>query len=144
MSKIQIICSSPGMRRHGMVHPASSIYEDGVFSEKQLDAFRADPAFTVLKVAEGGVQVEGGDIEAAVAARVGVVEANLEAEFEAAKAKLQADFARTVKDAVAEKIDAARAEAVKGVQTQLAEANGKITVLTAALEEAKTKGAPKK
>jgi hypothetical protein len=140
MSKIQIICSSPGMRRHGVKHPASAIYDAGHWTDDQLKAFDADPAFTVLKVAEGGVQIEGGDIEAAVAARVTI-----------AAEELQAKFNKAVEDKVAEKIADAKAEAVKDLQTQLSAANGKVeeltvsvSTLTAALDEAKAKAPPKK
>lgn len=138
MSKIQIICSSPGMRRHGLVHPASAIYDAGRWTEAEIEAFKADPAFTVLKVGNGGVQLETGDIEAAVAARVKI-----------AAEELQASFSKAVDDKVAEKLDEAKAEAVKeyqdkvlDLQAQLGTANDKVTELTAALEKAKT--TPKK
>ncbi len=149
-SKIQIICTKPGMRRNGIEHPASAIYAEDRWTEDELKAFVADPSFIVQPVAAGGVQVESEDIEAAVAARVEVAKAALQADFDAAKEKLQADFARTVKDAVDEKLDAAKAEAVKDVQAQLSTAEGKVaeltnaaTQLSAALEEAKAKGGQK-
>lgn len=140
MSKIQIICSSPGMRRHGIEHPASAIYSEDRWTEKQLEAFRADPAFTVLKVANGGVLAEGGDIEAAVSARVNI-----------AVEELQAKFAKAVSDQVAEKLDEAVTKALKEPQEQISAlrkeleaANGKVAELTAAAEEAKAKTTPKK
>jgi len=150
-SKIQIICTKPGMRRNGIEHPASAIYAANHWSEDELKAFVADPSFMVQPVASDGVQVESEDIEAAVVARVEVAKAALQADFDAAKEKLQADFARTVKEAVDEKLDAAKAEAVKehqgkilDLQQQLGAANLKITEQVAALEEAKSKTAPKK
>lgn len=150
-SKIQIICTKPGMRRNGIEHPASTIYDKDRWTEDELKAFAADPSFIVQPVAAGGVQVESEDIEAAVAARVEVAKAALQADFDAAREKLQADFARTVKEAVDEKLDAAKAEAVKehqgkilDLQAQLGAANGKVTDLTAALDEAKAKTAQKK
>ena len=138
MSKIQIICSSPGMRRHGVQHPASAIYDAGRWTETEIEAFKADPAFTVLKVGNGGVQLETGDIEEAVAARVKI-----------AAEELQVSFNKAVDDKLAEKLDEAKAEAAKehqdkvlDLQAQLGTANDKVAELTAALEKAKT--APKK
>ena len=95
-SKIQIICTKPGMRRNGIEHPASAIYAANHWSEDELKAFAADPSFIVQPVSSGGVLVESVDIEAAVVARVEVAKAALQADFDAAKEKLQADFARTV------------------------------------------------
>lgn len=150
-SKIQIICTKPGMRRNGIEHPASAIYAANHWSEDELKAFAADPSFIVQPVSSGGVQVESEDIEAAVVARVEVAKAALQVDFDAAKEKLQADFARTVKEAVDDKLDAAKAEATKDVQAKLTTAEGKVAELTkavtdlsAALEEAKSKTTPKK
>lgn len=57
--KIQIICSNPGMRRNGAIHPASAFYDAGRWTEEQLAAFRADPAFTVREAGEDeNVQTE--------------------------------------------------------------------------------------
>ncbi len=140
MSKIQIICSSPGMRRHGIVHPSSAIYEAGRWTEDQIEAFKADPAFTVLKVAEAGVQVEGADIEAAVAARVKI-----------AVDDLQARFDKAVEDKVAEKLDEATDKAVKeyqgkllDLQAELGAANKEITKLSAELKASAAKAGAKK
>lgn len=147
MSKIQIICSSPGMLRNGVAHPPSAIYEMSAWTDKQLQAFEDDPAFTVLPVADdGGVIVGGADIEAAVAARVKI-----------ASDALQVTFNKAVQDAVAEKLDDAKAEVAKECQGQLdalktrfdevTKANGELTAsvskLTAELEEAKAKAKAK-
>ncbi|MFN3362728.1 MAG: hypothetical protein ACK40W_02090 [Allorhizobium sp.] len=57
--KIQIICTMPGMRRNGVKHPPSAFYDAGHWTDEQLAAFRADPAFTVREVEEGeNVQTE--------------------------------------------------------------------------------------
>ncbi len=48
MKPIEIICSSPGMRRNGVTHPARKTYPADHWSEAQLAAFDADPAFTII------------------------------------------------------------------------------------------------
>lgn len=98
MSKIQIICSKPGIRRNGAEHPAQAIYDAGHWTEKQLEAFRADPAFIVQEVSGEAVEVSSTDIETAVAARV-----------EIERQKLQNSFNQAVADAVAEKLADAKA-----------------------------------
>ncbi|OVE88000.1 hypothetical protein B7W89_18945 [Agrobacterium tumefaciens] len=99
MSKIQIICSKPGIRRNGVEHPAQALYEPGRWTDTELDAFRADPAFIVQEVSGKAVEVSSADIETAVAARV-----------EIERQKLQDSFNRTVADAVAEKLADTKAE----------------------------------
>lgn len=140
MSHVQIICTKPGMRRNGIEHPASAIYGEGHWSETELEAFRADPSFIVQPVAREGVQVGNGDIEAAVEARVKIV-----------SEELQAKFSKAVADQVAEKLDETVTKALKEPQEQIATlraeleaANGKVSALTAAAEDAKAKTAPKK
>lgn len=91
MSKIQIICSKPGIRRNGVEHPAQAVYDAGHWTEEQLSAFRSDPAFIVQEAA--GSAVSSDDILAAVDARV-----------EIERQKLQDTFNQAVADAVAEKI----------------------------------------
>lgn len=93
MTQIQIICSKPGIRRNGVEHPAQAIYDAGVWTDGQLDAFRADPAFIVQEVAGNAVEVSSADIEQAVNARV-----------EIERQKLQTTFNQAVADAVAEKL----------------------------------------
>lgn len=97
MSKIQIICSKPGIRRNGIEHPAQAVYDAGHWTEEQLAAFRADPAFIVQEAA--GSAVSSDDILAAVNARV-----------EIERRKLQDSFNRAVADAVAEKLADTKAE----------------------------------
>lgn len=97
MSKIQIICSKPGIRRNGVEHPAQAVYDAGHWTEEQLSAFRADPAFIVQEAA--GSAVSSDDILAAVDARV-----------EIERQKLQDSFNQAVADAVAEKLADTKAE----------------------------------
>ncbi len=99
MSKIQIICSKPGIRRNGVEHPAQALYEPGRWTDTELEAFRADPAFIVQKVAGSTVAVSSADIEQAVNARV-----------EIERQKLQLSFNQAVSDAVAEKLADAKAK----------------------------------
>lgn len=47
---IQVVCTNPGMRRCGKVHPVQAVYPAGTFSAEQLDVLRADPSFTVVEV----------------------------------------------------------------------------------------------
>ena len=93
MSKIQIICSIPGLRRNGVAHPAQKTYEPGHWTEDQLEAFKADPAFFVQELADNAVEVSSADIENAVITRV-----------EIERRKLEDSFNKAVADAVAEKI----------------------------------------
>lgn len=101
--KIQIICTTPGMRRNGTKHPASAFYKEGDWTEEQLAAFRADPAFTVRVVGEGeNVQTED-DFQQRVndAAQV-LVEGKI--------AELQTAFDQAVAEKTKEKIDELQAE----------------------------------
>lgn len=93
MSKIQIICSIPGLRRNGVVHPAQETYEPGHWTEGQLKAFEADPAFIVQEVHGKAAEVSSADIEQAVKARVDIE-----------RKKLEDSFNKAVADAVAEKL----------------------------------------
>lgn len=97
MSKIQIICSIPGLRRNGAVHPAQAVYDAGHWSEKQLEVFRADPAFIVLDAA--GSAAVSAEINATVTALV-----------EIERQKLQDSFNQAVADAVAEKLTDTKAK----------------------------------
>lgn len=99
MSKIQIICSKPGIRRNGVEHPAQAVYDAGRWTEEQLAAFRADPAFIVQEVAGKAVEVSSADIEQAVKDRV-----------EIERKKLEDSFNKAVADAVAEKLADTKAE----------------------------------
>lgn len=94
MSKIQIICSKPGIRRNGVEHPAQAVYDAGRWTEKELEAFRADPAFIVLEAADSTSASD--DIK-------------LAALVEIERKKLEASFNKAVADAVAEKLADAKA-----------------------------------
>jgi len=135
MPKIQIICSSPGIRRNGIEHPASAIYDADRWSDKQLKAFRDDPAFIVQEVAEGGVKLSGKDSDAAVAAKV-------KEQVEKIAQGMQASFETTVSEKVAEKLTEATAERDKEIndlKAELAAAQTKVAEL-----ETAAKTAPKK
>ncbi len=126
MSKIQIICSKPGIRRNGIEHPAQAVYDAGHWTEEQLAAFRADPAFIVQEAA--GSAVSSDDILAAVNARV-----------EIERRKLQDSFNQAVADAVAEKLADVKANhdnAMDELGKKLKAAEEKV----AALESAQTTG----
>lgn len=124
MSKIQIICSIPGIRRNGIEHPAQAIYEPGRWTENEIKAFEADPAFIVQEVHGKAAEVSSADIENALAARV-----------EIERQKLQASFNQAVADAVAEKLADAKAEhdnAMDVLGKKLKAAEDKVAVLEAA------------
>ncbi|SOC83116.1 hypothetical protein SAMN05421890_1561 [Ensifer adhaerens] len=97
VQKIQIICSSPGMRRNGVTHPASAFYDEGHWTEKQMEAFKADPAFTIREVTDGDTGTTEADFELRVKSeveRLSAEKANL----------LQAAFDQAVSDKVAEQL----------------------------------------
>lgn len=124
MSKIQIICSKPGIRRNGIEHPAQAVYDAGHWTEEHLAAFRADPAFIVQEVAGKAVEVSSAAIEQAVNARV-----------EIERKKLQDSFNKTVADAVAEKLADTKAEhdnAIDALGKKLKKAEEEVAVLKAA------------
>jgi hypothetical protein len=105
--KIQIICSSPGIRRNGIAHPASAFYDEGRWSEKELAAFDADPAFTVRSVDDAMENVKTDtDFDLAV-------EAEVEKRVKAKAAELQASFEQAVKEAVDDKAATIKANAEK-------------------------------
>ncbi len=124
MTKIQIICSKPGIRRNGAEHPAQAIYDAGHWTEKQLDAFRADPAFIVQEVTGKAVEVSSADIEQAVNARVQIE-----------RQKLQDSFSQAVADAVAEKLADTKADhdnAMDALGKKLEAAENEIVTLKSA------------
>lgn len=117
--KIQIICTTPGMRRNGVKHPATAFYKEGHWTEEQLAAFRADPAFTVREVGEGeNVQTED-DFQQRVNDAVQVL-------FEQKIAELQASFDQAVAEKAKEKIEELQAEHDKAV----ADLNAKLDAAT--------------
>lgn len=127
--KIQIICSSPGIRRNGIAHPASAFYDEGHWNEKQLAAFEADPAFTVRAVDDAMENVKTDtDFELAV-------ETEVDNRLKAKAAELQASFEQAVKEAVDEKTAAIKAEADKTVEDlgkELKAANDELAAKTIA------------
>lgn len=135
MPKIQIICSSPGIRRNGIEHPASAIYDADRWSDKQLQAFRDDPAFIVQEVAEGGVKLSGKDSDAAVAAKV-------KEQVEKIAQGLQDTFETKVNEKVAEKLADATADHDKEItdlKAELAAAQTKVAELETAAKAAQKK-----
>lgn len=105
-TKIQIICARPGMRRHGVEHPATATYDLDRWTEEQLASLREDPSFHVNEIDESGVVTKGDEFEAAVAAEV-----NRRLQDEAAK--LQAEFAKAVDAAATEKVVAAEKQVLE-------------------------------
>ncbi|NLS00185.1 hypothetical protein HGP17_25450 [Rhizobium sp. P38BS-XIX] len=128
MPKIQIICTQPGIRRNGVTHPATAIYDDGHWTEQQLKAFREDKAFIVQQVTGDGLKASNEAIAAEVARLVA-----LKAD------ELQAGFNTAVANAVAEKlatITAASDNTIDDLGKKLDAANGTIADLQKQLEAA--------
>lgn len=141
MTKVQIICSSPGMRRNGIVHPASEFYPVDRWSETELERFRADPAFTVREVDE---TAENTMTDADFQLRV---DTEVKRQVDALKDSLQAGFANDVKDAVAEKTAELKANhdnAMDALGKQLKTANEAAEDLQAKLAAAPKPVAAKK
>ncbi|QHW25650.1 hypothetical protein GYN07_15450 [Rhizobium leguminosarum bv. viciae 248] len=141
MTKVQIICSSPGMRRNGIVHPASAFYDADRWSETELERFDADPAFTVRVVDETAENVKT-DTDFRLA-----VDTEVARQVDALKASLEAGFANAVKDAVIEKTAQLKAEhdnAMDKAGKSLVAANDKITTLEKQLADAKKKATAEK
>ncbi len=112
-TKIQIICTRPGMRRHGVEHPAKATYELDRWTEEQLDAFRADPSFHVNEIDDSGVVTRGDDFDKAVADAV-------DSRVKAIGDQMSAKFNEAVAAAAAEKAEAAEAK-VKALEAKVAE-----------------------
>ncbi len=156
MSKIQIICSSPGIRRNGIEHPASAVYDADHWSDTQLQAFRDDPAFIVQDVAEGGISLSDNDIDANIAAKVNVqvekITQGLQASFQNAVtekaadqlADLKADYDQQLLDLKAE-LTTAQTK-VTELETENADLNKTLTASQSKVTEleAAAKAAPKK
>lgn len=127
MSQIQIICTSPGMRRQGIVHTASAIYEEGHWTETQLQAFKDDPCFIVQPVGAGGVQLSGDDFDTAVAAKVSEQLATLQD-------ALQVTFDTAVAEKARERIEKLRIDhsvEVDALKADIAELTAKIATAEA-------------
>ncbi len=112
--KIQIICTSPGMRRNGVVHPASAFYPADKWSPEQLKAFEADPNFVVREVLDGESTTTEADFEARVKAEV-------EARVLAMAEELQTKFDQAVSDKAAEKVGELQ-KTIDALETALAAA----------------------
>lgn len=141
MTKVQIICSSPGMRRNGIEHPASAFYDADHWTVDQLRAFDRDPAFTVREVDEAAENVmTATDFQLAV-------DAEVKRQVDVLKDSLQTGFANAVKDAVAEKTAELKADhdnAMDKAGKDLAAANDKIGALEKQLSDAKKKATAEK
>lgn len=94
--KIQIICTRPGMRRMGVEHPATKVYDIGHWTDEQLQAFREDAAFVVQEIDDDAVVTRGPEFDRAVATAV-------EERMLAKAGEMQAAFAAAVQDAVDER-----------------------------------------
>lgn len=119
MAKIQIICSSPGMRRNGTTHPASAFYDVGHWTETQIAAFKADPAFTVREVTDGDTGTSEADFDLRVKTEV-------ERLLSEKANQLQAAFDQAVSGKVAEQLAPIKADyeqQIADLKTQLGVAN---------------------
>lgn len=125
--KIQIICTSPGMRRNGIAHPATAFYDKGHWTEEQIAAFRADPNFTVREADENENTQTADDFEARVKAEV-------DARVQAKTDELAKSFDQAVSDAVAERMDAA-GKALNAEQEKVKALEAKVTGLEKAAEK---------
>lgn len=136
--KIQIICSSPGMRRNGVEHPASAFYEDGHWTEAQLDAFRADPAFVVREV-DGTTENTQTDADFQLK-----VDAEVARQMQLQSEALQKSFKKAVEDAVDGKVAKLKGEqetALEAAGKKLAAAEASAADLQAKLTAAETANA---
>ncbi|MCY1668326.1 hypothetical protein [Rhizobium sp. SL86] len=109
--KIQIICTSPGMRRNGIAHPASAFYDADRWSADEINAFKADPNFTVRDVADGESTTTQADFEARVTAEV---DRRVQIQID----ELQKSFDQAVSDKAAERITELQAK-VEELETKL-------------------------
>ncbi|MHC2481336.1 hypothetical protein [Rhizobium leguminosarum] len=136
--KIQIICSSPGMRRNGIAHAASEFYDDGHWTEDQLDAFRADPAFVVREVDDAVENVNTAtDFQLKV-------DAEVKRQVELAGEKLANGFKQAVDEAVIEKTAKLKGEqetALDAIGKKLATAEASVTDLQTRLTAAEATSA---
>ena len=51
---ITILCTQPGFRRGGQVHPARAEYDNNHFTKAQMDQIKAEPKLTVIRDAKKG------------------------------------------------------------------------------------------
>jgi len=111
-TKIQIICTRPGMRRMGVEHPTTKTYNPGEWTEEQLIAFRADPAFVVQEIDENAVVTRGLEFDRAVADEVSK-------QVSEKYMSMQLSFNTAVSDAAAEKIKQAVDEVNAATTSQI-------------------------
>lgn len=120
MSKIQIICTRPGMLRAGIAHPASAFYPAERWSEEDLKKIKADPAFVVREVEDTESTTTDADFELRVAAEV-------ERRILLEASGLQAKF----DDAVAKAVEVKVAEVKDDYEKQLAELRAQLAAAEA-------------
>ena len=125
--KIQIVCTNPGMRRNGIEHQKLATYALDRWTEGQLDAFRADPAFVVQEI-DGDAVSKAADFDLAVATEVAK-------QVEAKSTALQASFDDALKAALAEKV----AEAEKPLRDRIAALEAENADLKGKLDKATDK-----
>ncbi len=113
MSKVQIICSVPGLIRNGVPHSTSEIYEEDHWTVGQLARFMSDPAFTVRTI-DDEEAARGSAFDDAVAAEVN----------KRVSAKVE-EIQQTFQNAV----NAASRELVDEIGLKLKDAQAKITEL---------------
>lgn len=122
--KIQIICTSPGMRRNGVEHPASAFYAPDRWSKQELAAFRADPNFVVREVSGAESVTTETDIELRIEAEV---EKRLKDKADA----LQASFDAAVTEKAKERVEA--------LEATVSELTTKLEAATKSNDDAATK-----
>ncbi len=124
--KIQIVCTSPGMRRNGVIHPASAFYDVGEWTKEQLAAFEADPAFTVRMVDED----ENTQTEADFDLRVhNEVQRLLNERADTLQASFDAAVAEKAKERV-EKLQAEHEAEMTAFKTEIADLKAKLEAAT--------------
>ncbi|MBD8554914.1 hypothetical protein IFT84_10300 [Rhizobium sp. CFBP 8762] len=137
MSKIQIICTKPGLRRAGVEHPAAKVYDADHWSHEDIAAFKADPAFIVQPYSGVADDVNtSGDFDAAVAREV-------KRQVEAKSAELQAAFNTAVREACDDRIDEASRE-IDRLKAELGAAKAAILTPETPDGESEPQPAPKK
>jgi hypothetical protein len=131
--KIQIVCTSPGMRRNGVEHPASAFYDEGHWTKEQLAAFRADPAFTVREVSDDENTQTDADFDLRVHNEV---QRLLNERADALQASFEGAVAEKAKERV-EKLQAEHAAEVTAFKTEIADLKAKLEAATKATAKAK-------
>ncbi len=143
MSKVQIICTQPGIRRNGVQHSASAIYEQGHWTTDQLKAFRADPAFIVQDVAGDGIRLSDAEISDEVQRLVTLKSAELQARFNDAVSKAAAEKLATAQAEADNAIDAL-GKKLTAAEATIADLQKQLETATASQGDGAGKGAAKK